>query len=127
MVISNITPPQVWSASSRSLTNFGSGALTPADTISTTIAANSQIDLRTSAGIVGLATIAIQTGAAATGSSFIQLSDGTTKRTIATTAAAANAPIGFTMVNTNSVGANLLNSDASVAGTYMVGQFLLTI
>lgn len=127
MIISNITPPQVWSASSRSLTNFGSSALAPSDTINTTLAAAGSVDLRSSAGIVGHMTIAVLTGAAATGSISIQLIDGVNPKTLVNTAAAASSIAAFSAITTNSVGPRLLNNDAAQAGSYMISAFVLTI
>lgn len=127
MIISNITPPQVWSASSRSLTNFGSGALAVADNLNGSLAGAASIDLRPSAGVVGISTAGILTGAAATGASTIAINDGTRNIVCATTAAAANAPIGFTIVQTNGVGLSLFNNDATHVANYSTSGLLLTI
>lgn len=127
MIISNITPPQVWTSSSRSLTNFGSGALAPVNSGNTTLAAATSVDLRSSPGIVDLASAAVLTGAAATGSTVIQMFDGTTSRTLVATAAAANATAGFTTVNNNTVGLRIQNTDGAVAANYMTASIAFTI
>lgn len=127
MNISNITPPQVWTSSSRSLTNFGSGALAPVNSANTTLAAATSVDLRTSAGIVALASVAVLTGGAATGLTAIQLFDGTVNRQLVATAAAANATAGFTSITNNTVGLRIQNTDASVAANYMTASIAFTI
>lgn len=127
MIISNVTPPQVWAASARSLTNFGSGALAPASSILTSLAANTSVDFRTSAGIVGSTTIAVQTGAGATAAINIELWDGTSLLTVVATAAAATSNAAFHMNNTASVGPRAQNTDATHAGFYMHSTVLLTI
>lgn len=127
MFISNITPPQVWSASARSLTDIGSGALAPANTVFSTLAGAASVDLRTSAGIVGNLTVAVITGAGATGAIGIQLWDGTSTIATSNTAAAAASSTAFTQINCNTVGGRINNFDATHAGNYIVAQFLWTI
>lgn len=127
MIISNITPPQVWLASARSLTNFGSGALAPTPTVATSLAGATTVDLRPSAGTVVLQTIAANTGAGATSSVNIQTWDGTTTVNSALSANGAGAPIAFTGFGTSAVGHRVNNTDATHAATYMSAQFTLTI
>lgn len=127
MIINNITPPQVWSASARSLTNFGSGALAVANNQNQTLAGAASIDLRTSAGVLGMTTVGVKTGAAATQNTSISLNDGTTRYVLAVTANAAAAFAGFTLVNTQTVGLFLANNDATNAATWTNSAFLLTI
>lgn len=127
MIISNITPPQVWSASSRSLTNFGSGALAATSTVQTTLAAATTVDLRPSAGTVSLASISVITGTSPTASMFILLKDPLNTQAYITTAIATAAIAGASGPSTNSVGWSVFNNDAAVAGKYIVAQFTLTI
>lgn len=127
MIISNITPPQVWSSSARSLTNIGSGALAPTSTTFTSFAAGSNVDLRPAIGIVGQITIAVQTGGAATLATFIDLFDGTSAVVLAQTAAAANAAQTASSTNTHSVGTRVRNGDGANASNYMTAAFVWTI
>lgn len=126
MHISGLTGAQVWASSSRSLTNFGSGALTETQTAQTTLAVNAQVDLRTSSGIFGQITFTISTGVGATSSCNSSLFDGTNAILIVATAAAAtSAAFAFT-TNGNSVGLRLFNNDLTHAGFYMAVQMLYT-
>lgn len=127
MNISNITPPQVWTSSSRSLTNFGSSALAATSVQNATLAASAVIDLRTSPGIVGVITIAGQTGATATSTLGIKMDDGTNTFILATSAAGANQPVQFNLVNTNTVGGYIQNSDGAVAAKYNFAAWVMTI
>lgn len=127
MIISNITPPQVWSASARSLTNFGSGALAPVQSVVTSIAGAATVDFRPSAGILASQTIGVVTGAAATGAIQILSFDGTSNISLAITAASPNAPAGFSAFATNTVWQRANNSDATHAGFYSQSGFLFTI
>lgn len=126
MIISNITPPQVWSASSRSLTNFGSGALTSSQIVFTSIAGGATVDLRPSAGIFAITSIAAVTGAAATAAIKIAMSDGTNSFGVASSAAAANSNVQYFSTNNNSVGMQIINTDATHAGNYEVTSILFT-
>lgn len=127
MIISNITPAQVWTNSARSLTNIGSSALATINTVRTSVPTTSAVDLRTGTGVVGLATIAVQTGAAATAVMSIQNYDGANSIIMTQTAAAATSGAGFTMINTNLFGVRISNTDAAVAGFYILTQMLFTI
>lgn len=127
MIISNITPPQVWSASSRNLTDIGSGALANTSTAFTSIAGAASVDLRPAGTTVAQNTIAVITNAAATGSIVIQLSDGTNTLTVVATAAAASAGASVSTTATNTVWPRLLNNDATHAGSYMEAQFTWSI
>lgn len=127
MIISNITPPQVWTASSRSLTNFGSGALAATPTTIASVAGAASVDLRVSAGTVASQTYAFNTGVGATAALNLQMSDGTNFIVIVSTAAAASSPASASTINTASVGPRFLNSDATHAGFYLCASYTLTI
>lgn len=116
----------MWTASARSLTNFGSGALAPGNTAQTTLAGSTAVDLRTSAGIFGIAQFCIGTGVGATASMNSSLFDGTNAILIVQTAAAASVAASSSTVNNNSVGLRLFNNDATHAGFYMVAQINFT-
>lgn len=127
MHISGLTGSQVWLSSSRSLTNFGSGALTSTSIVNTSIAGAATVDLRTSPGIVSQITIAVLTGAAAASSIQVIQNDGTNQIQLAATAAAASSSTSFSMANTNSVGMQLKNNDATHAGNYIASAYSMTI
>lgn len=127
MRISAITGSQVWGSSSRSLTNFGSGALTSAGVNSTSIAAVTGVDLRPSAGILALTQAGIITGGTATGFVSVDMYDGTTGIPMVKSPSGANQSVGFAGFQSNARGMVVFNHDAAIAGNYETSQILLTI
>lgn len=127
MHISGLTGSQVWLSSSRSLTNFGSGALANTGISQTSLAGAANVDLRPSAGIIAVSTISVQTGAAATGSIDIKIQDGINIIILASTAAAANAHQFVMSVNCNPQGFQIGNNDATNAGKYIMASYSMTI
>lgn len=127
MEISAFSPASIWNNVTRSLTNFGSGALASSTLAQQTIAAGASVDFRAAAGLVGLFTIAAKTGAAATLSIAIQMWDTVNAIPVATSAAAANSTVAFTGVTNNASGLRLLNNDGANSGTYMFAGIILTI
>lgn len=127
MIISNITPPQVWSASARSLTNFGSGALANGGISQTSLAASATVDLRPSVGIFAQTNIGVRTGVGATGTSQILLTDGPNAIQMAVTAAAASSPTSWSGPQGSTQGFTIKNNDAAVAAVYLTSAYLLTV
>lgn len=125
MEIGAITAPQVWAASARSLTNFGSGALTEGQTALTTLAVNAQVDLRLAATQFGMITFTILTGVGATASCISSLYDGTNAIFLVQTAAAASSSAFAFTTNGSSVGLRLFNNDLTHTGSYMAVQIIM--
>lgn len=126
MRFSGVSALAIWNNATRTLTGFN-GSVNEAGVNVTTIAAAASVDSRSSAAHFNLMTVAVKTGAAATAAITINIWDGTTAIVAATTAAAANASIGFTAANCPTRGIRITNTDGANAGTFVQSAYQLNV